>query len=375
MKEKKFLLKTILFLLSLIFLGWGSVGHRIINRSTTLSFPSELNFLLFWADSLAAHASDADIRRSWDPNEGIKHYIDIDNYPDFISTGRINHNFDSLIMQYGYTFVMNQGILPWAIIKTVDSLQTAFQQGNWNKAMLLAADLGHYVADCHMPLHLTRNYNGQYSGQSGVHSRYESTMINTYQSQIFYNGENITYISNISDFTFAMVYANYRYVDSVLQADIASKNFAGGNYNSTYYQKLWELTKGFTIKLFKNASVNLAALIYTAWKNAGEPVITNIDSDFELISDFKLEQNYPNPYNPSTRIRFTISSLNTEPVLCVLKIFDLLGNETVELVNDYKPAGSYEIEFYASERFSSGVYLYQLKIGDNIQSRKMILLR
>ena len=45
-------------------------------------------------------------------------------------------------MQHGYTFVMDQGTLPWAIMKTVDSLQAAFGQGNWQKAMLLAADLG-----------------------------------------------------------------------------------------------------------------------------------------------------------------------------------------------------------------------------------------
>lgn len=367
---KKFLFKTILLLISILFVGWGSVGHRIINRNTTLSFPSQLNFLLFWADSLAAHASDADIRKGWDPNEDVKHYIDIDNYPDFISTGRIRHNFDSLVLQYGYAFVMAQGILPWAIMAAVDSLQTAFQQGNWQKAMLLAADLGHYVADCHMPLHITRNYNGQYTGQTGVHSRYESTMINTFQSQMAYSGETISYISNISDFTFAMVYANYKYVDSVLQADIISKNFAGGTYNNIYYQKLWELTKGFTIKLFKNASNSIAALIYTAWKNAGEPVITNVENDYVLLNSFKLEQNYPNPFNPSTKIQYRISNFSQVS----LKVYDVLGNEVSALVDEYKLAGTYEVEFFASDQLVSGVYFYQLKADNFQETKKMLLL-
>ena len=255
---KKNLSKIVLLLISLVLVGWGSVGHRIINHNSTLSFPNQLNFLLFWADSLAAHGSDADIRKGWDPDEAPKHYLDIDNYPQFVSTGRISHSFDSLVLQYGYTFVLDQGILPWAIMQTVDSLKLSFMQNNWQKAMLIASDLGHYLGDSHIPLHLTRNYNGQYTGQYGIHSRYESNMIGTYQQQIIYSGDTVSYVSNISDFVFDMIYTNYKYVDSVLQADITARNYAGGTNSSVYYQKLWELTKGYTVRLFKNASYDLA---------------------------------------------------------------------------------------------------------------------
>ena len=172
-------------------MGWGSIGHKIINKNITLSFPAELSMLQFWSDSLAAHGSDADYRKSWDPDEDIKHYIDIDNYPEFVTEGKISSDRDSLIAKYGSSFVLTQGILPWAIIETFYSLQAALQQGNWPDAMLFASDLGHYVGDCHMPLHLTLNYNGQYSGQYGIHSRYESTMINTYQQQIIFSGDTI----------------------------------------------------------------------------------------------------------------------------------------------------------------------------------------
>ena len=275
--KKNIIVKLLLVTFTFLFLGWGSVGHRIINKNSTLSFPNQINFLLYWADSLAAHGSDADIRKGFDPNEAPKHFIDIDNYPEFVSTGSITHNFDSLVIQHGYTFVIDQGILPWAIIQTVDSLQAAFEQSNWQKAMLISADLGHYIGDAYMALHLTRNYNGQYTGQSGVHSRYESTMIGNYYQQITYGGDTVSFVPNVSDFIFEKIYANYNYVDSVLQADLTAKSFAGGNYNSTYYQKLWELTKNLTIRLYKNASYDLAQLIFTAWKNAGEvPFVTSV---------------------------------------------------------------------------------------------------
>ena len=95
---------------------------------------------------------------------------------------------------------------------------------------------------------------------------------------------------------------------------------------------------------------------------------------------FRLEQNYPNPFNPSTKIKFTIpaTSLNTfskgEGTFVTLKVYDILGNEITTLVNEEKPAGEYEVKFTASD-LSSGTYFYLLKAGDNIQSKKMILLK
>jgi hypothetical protein len=85
LKQKK--LYILVILCSSIFISWGNVAHRIMNRNATLSFPAEIDFLLCWADGLADHASDADIRKGSDPSEANKHYIDIDNFPEFISTG------------------------------------------------------------------------------------------------------------------------------------------------------------------------------------------------------------------------------------------------------------------------------------------------
>jgi hypothetical protein len=97
----------IIFILAFLFIGWGYVGHSIISYNTILSALPEMEFFNTWADSLAAHASDADERKSWDPDEAPKHYIDIDNYPEFIVTGTIHQNFDSLVAIHGISFVMD----------------------------------------------------------------------------------------------------------------------------------------------------------------------------------------------------------------------------------------------------------------------------
>jgi hypothetical protein len=89
---------------------------------------------------------------------------------------------------------------------------------------------------------------------------------------------------------------------------------------------------------------------------------------------FDLAQNYPNPFNPSTKINYVIA----EAGFTSLKVYDVLGNEVATLINEEKPAGSYESEFFATNKGSeltSGIYFYQLKVGSFIQTKKMLLLK
>jgi hypothetical protein len=105
------------------------------------------------------------------------------------------------------------------------------------------------------------------------------------------------------------------------------------------------------------------------------------DEETPIATEFKLEQNYPNPFNPSTKIKFTIPSVETtrRVVFTTLKVYDVLGNEIATLVNEEKPAGEYEVTFdsHSGEvrNLVSGIYFYQLKAGNFIQTKKMILLK
>ncbi|MDH3268219.1 MAG: YCF48-related protein [Ignavibacteria bacterium] len=90
----------------------------------------------------------------------------------------------------------------------------------------------------------------------------------------------------------------------------------------------------------------------------------------EIPADYNLTNNYPNPFNPSTKIRYSI--LHTSKV--VIKVFDVLGKEIETLVNEEKSVGTYEITWYA-ENLPSGIYFYQLKAGDFIDTKKMLLLK
>jgi hypothetical protein len=110
---------------------------------------------------------------------------------------------------------------------------------------------------------------------------------------------------------------------------------------------------------------------------------TSVETSNNYPTEFQLFQNYPNPFNPSTKIKFTIPTPpvssplvkgRTKEGFVTLKVYDILGNEIAILVNEFKPAGSYEVEFDASD-LPSGIYMYQLKSESFVQTRKMILMK
>ena len=101
----------------------------------------------------------------------------------------------------------------------------------------------------------------------------------------------------------------------------------------------------------------------------------NLNSKDVIDKKFTLEQNYPNPFNPTTRIKYTIPSVEREYILPVqLKVYDVLGREIATLVNANQKPGEYEAEFNAAN-LSAGVYFYQLKAGSFVQTKKMVLIK
>ena len=120
---------------------------------------------------------------------------------------------------------------------------------------------------------------------------------------------------------------------------------------------------GFIGKLYKTSIGTLVGI--DDYKN-------NIPSEFQLY------QNFPNPFNPTTKIKYTIPDVETRHAsslqMVTVKVYDVLGNEITTLVNESQAAGSYEVEFDGS-KIPSGVYFYQLKAGQFIETKKMVLLK
>jgi len=370
---KKDILQIISVLaVSVLLMSWGNSGHRKISGNAALSFNDEMTDFHAWVQALVDHASDADIRKQWDPDEGPRHYIDIDLYDEFIIHGKIPQDLAEAIAIHGHAFVYDAGVLPWATLKTYDSLVSCFQRLDWDNALLYAADLGHYVADGHMPLHITANYDGQYTGNNGIHSRYESSMINTYQTQIIYEGHEISAIPDVSQYIFDYLYVNYTFLDSVLAADDYAKSINGNTSSTEYKAALWQKTRGFTIRLFEQASHTLTELIYTAWIEAGKPKL--FTGPFIFTHDYSvpefLQQNFPNPFSASTTINFSIP----EPSQVILEVRDIHGCLVTALLDDHVSRGEYRLDWKAFDQ-PEGIYLLVLKTERYTEVRKMILMK
>ncbi|QQS36602.1 MAG: T9SS type A sorting domain-containing protein [Ignavibacteriales bacterium] len=106
------------------------------------------------------------------------------------------------------------------------------------------------------------------------------------------------------------------------------------------------------------------------WSVYSQITVTGIDDKETIPSSFRMEQNYPNPFNPSTKIRFSVPEKSSVS----LKVYDVLGNEVAELVNEDKEAGWYDISFDASG-FASGVYIYRVIAGNFISTKKMLMIK
>ncbi|MGE5795924.1 MAG: T9SS type A sorting domain-containing protein, partial [Ignavibacteria bacterium] len=101
----------------------------------------------------------------------------------------------------------------------------------------------------------------------------------------------------------------------------------------------------------------------------GSMAATDVES-FDQVEDFELLSNYPNPFNPSTTIKYSIPTSE----FVSLKVYDVLGSEVATLVNDEKPTGNYKVNFNATN-LSSGIYFYTLKVGNFTQTKKLILMK
>lgn len=372
MNTARYTLSLLSVILMLMLVSWGYQGHQRISGGIPFLLPGEMMFFTpEWTDIVRLHASDADYRKQTDPDEGPRHYIDIDNYQEFLSGGTINQNLDSLIEKYGYGFVYDQGILPWATKRSFDSLVSCFERKAWEKAGLFAADLGHYVGDGHMPLHITRNYDGQYTNQNGVHSRFESKMINQYASQIILVYEPVEFVEDVLGYIFDYIYSNYTYVDSILIADKYADSVAGNTTSGLYLQTMWDFSKGFTIDLFQGGSHALTELIYTAWVMAGKPIkYPEAIPEFKPLPAARLMQNFPNPFRSVTNITVEVLSPNTR---LSMEVFDVSGLRIETLVDKTMLAGTHEIQ-WDSKGIRGGIYYCILKTDEAVETRKMVVV-
>ena len=266
--------------------GWGFWGHKEINKRAIQLLPTPMkDFFLAHANYISEHAVDPDMRRFRDTLEAYNHYIDVDYYGTYPFTA-LPRNYDSAVVKFGLANVRKQGIVPWRIAAYTDSLCNAMKKRDEQAVLHFASELGHYVADAHVPLHAVVDYDGVQRGQKGVHKRWESDYLERFGQAYDFPTQGAKYIGDPLIYAFNTILESYSFADSVFYADaeaqrkvpptkrIGSVRSHGDTvlvFADAYYDSLKALDRGLAERRMQKAIVALASYWYTAWVNAGKP--------------------------------------------------------------------------------------------------------
>jgi len=287
---------------------WGFFGHKRINRIATFTLPPEMfGFYKEHIEYLTEHAVDPDKRRYAVDGEAQRHYIDIDHY---VHNGEdpfevVPRKWKDAVEKLTEDTLQAYGIVPWYIKVMKYKLQRAFERKNVDLILKYSADIGHYIGDAHVPLHTTENYNGQMTGQKGIHGLWESRLVEiNYEDYDYFVGK-ADYKKDLEDYIWDAVTASHRAVDSVFKLELeVTADFDSdrkysfeqrGNatvsvYSYEFSQEYHRRMNGMVERRLRAAIAAVGSIWYTAWVDAGQPDLTELQNtppSAELLEEMK----------------------------------------------------------------------------------------
>lgn len=301
-------MKRIFFNIVCLFLSqqcfcWGFFAHQEINRYAVFLLPPQMMVLYKPnLDFITIHAVDPDKRRYAIAAEGPRHYIDIDHYGAY-PYDSLPRKWKDAVARFSEDTLNQYGTVPWWVQTMLYRLTDAFKEKNQAKILKLSTELGHYIADAHVPLHASSNHNGQYSDQVGIHGFWESRIPELLADKEwdFFIGK-ADYISNPGDFIWKRVLESAAAADTVLKFEKelskqfpADQKFSYENrngiqirqYSSAYTKAYNEKMKGMVERRMRQSIFAVASFWYTAWVNAGQPDLTKLNNKEFSAADQK----------------------------------------------------------------------------------------
>jgi hypothetical protein len=271
--------------LTLILGGWGFYAHRQINRLAVFTLPPDMiGFYKKNIQYITEASVNPDRRRFAVVDEAPRHYIDIDHFGDS-ALHHMPRFWKEAVAQYSEDTLKAYGILPWHVNVMYFRLRDAFMVRDPAKILSLSADLGHYLADAHVPLHTTENYNGQLTGQEGIHAFWESRLPELFSVRYDFFVGKAVYLKNPQRSVWEAIEGSNQQLDSVLMLEKnLSEKFGERKYSfetkgkqtlkvysvefSTAYH---EALSGMVEQRMKGAIKMIGDFWYTAWVDAGQP--------------------------------------------------------------------------------------------------------
>lgn len=281
--------------------GWGFYAHKVINRLAVFTLPPELfTFYRLHIEDVTEHAVDPDKRRYSDPEEACRHYVDLDYFEHTLPLDTMPRKWKDAVARYTEDTLNAYGIVPWHIQLMMNRLTEAFKEKNTERIIRLSAELGHYIADAHVPLHATVNYNGQLTGQQGIHAFWESRLPELYSDQYDFFVGRARYIDNELEEAWRASEGSFAAKDSVLDFERElNKRFETDKkysyemkgqtrvrqyseaYSAAYNRMLGDQVE----RRMRQSILTVGSMWYTAWINAGKPDLDKGTAPSEKLTD------------------------------------------------------------------------------------------
>jgi len=319
---RKILISTT-FLVALLFsylqsFCWGFYAHQKINYYACFLLPPEMMVLYKHNISfLSEHAVDPDKRRYAVKEEGPRHFIDIDYYGKY-PFDSLPRKWKDAVAKYSEDTLQSQGIVPWHIQVMLQRLTNAFKEKNYSSIIKNSTELGHYIADAHVPLHANSNHNGQYTNQKGIHGFWESRVpeLLAEKEWDFMIGK-ATYIKDPGNYIWDRVLESAKASDSVLNFEQElSKQFSADQKYSFEDRKgkvIRQYSTAFTLAFNKKLDgmverrmrlsiQSIASFWYTAWVNAGQPDLKGLAKQKFSEADVKAFEELNSKWNSAGKM-------------------------------------------------------------------------
>jgi hypothetical protein len=259
--------------------AWGLEAHKFIVSQAIDLLPGEIRpFFEANRAFIVERAIDPDLwRNAGFAEEPPNHFLDLDAYGPY-PFKNLPRDYDAALKKFGKETLDRNGRVPWRTSEIAGRLIRAFEglpqqiQYARSDVTFFSAVIGHYVADANVPLHSVLNYDGQLTGQHGVHYRWESDLFVRYQNQLSLETGPLKSIQNERDFIFETLLESFQLAPAVLAAD---KEAIGKQdvYDDRYFDVFFAKTKPILEKRLSDAMTAVASVITSAWEQAGRPAL------------------------------------------------------------------------------------------------------
>lgn len=298
---KKIILPVLLLVLApAVAAVWGFYAHQQINRLAVFTLPTEMiGFYKHNIQYVTENAVNPDRRRYAVEGEAPCHFIDIDVYGDS-AVYKMPRYWNEAVEKYTEDTLKAYGIVPWHVNLVRYRLTDAMRIGDARAILRLSADLGHYIADANVPLHTTENYNGQLTGQRGIHGLWESRLPELFSDNYNFFVGKARYLENPQMEIWEGVIQAHEALDSVLSFEKeltvkieSDKKYAfetRGNstvraYSKKFSDEYHKMLNGMVERQMRKAIVMVGSFWYTCWIDAGQP-----DLDRLINFEFSVEE-------------------------------------------------------------------------------------